>query len=49
MTGYVTVPASIRQEPTRLREWVSRAFEYGVSLPPKDKKEKNAPKTAKRR
>jgi TfoX/Sxy family transcriptional regulator of competence genes len=50
MTGYVTVPASIRQEPARLREWVQRAFEYGVSLPPKEKKEKKAkaPKTASR-
>jgi TfoX/Sxy family transcriptional regulator of competence genes len=46
MTGYVTVPASIRGEPARLREWVKRAFDYGASLPPKEKK---GPKTAKRR
>ena len=45
MTGYVRVPQAIVDEPHRLREWVQRAFEFGASLPPKEKK---APKAKKR-
>src|SRR5258708_17944799 len=38
MKGYVTVPPAIVGEPQRLREWVQRAFEFGATLPPKEKK-----------
>ncbi len=48
MTGYVTVPPAIVEEPQRLREWVQRAFEFAASLPPKDKKPPKAKKTAAR-
>jgi TfoX/Sxy family transcriptional regulator of competence genes len=41
MRGYVSLPSSIVQEPAQLREWVNRAFEYGASLPPKEKKTPN--------
>jgi TfoX/Sxy family transcriptional regulator of competence genes len=46
MTGYVTVPPIILQEPDRLREWVQRAFEFSASLPPKVKKPPKAKKSA---
>jgi TfoX/Sxy family transcriptional regulator of competence genes len=46
MTGYVTVPPTILAEQRRLREWVNRAFEYGASLPPKEKKAPRAKKAA---
>jgi TfoX/Sxy family transcriptional regulator of competence genes len=38
MTGFVTVPAAIVDEPQRLREWVQRAFDFAASLAPKVKK-----------
>jgi TfoX/Sxy family transcriptional regulator of competence genes len=38
MTGYVIIPPAIVDEPERLREWLQCAFEYGASLPPKEKK-----------
>ena len=38
MRGYVQLPPSIVRDPARLREWVNRAFEYGASLPAKEKK-----------
>jgi TfoX/Sxy family transcriptional regulator of competence genes len=46
MTGYVTVPPAIVEEPQRLREWLQRAFEYTAALPPKEKKPPKARKTA---
>jgi TfoX/Sxy family transcriptional regulator of competence genes len=48
MTGYVTVPPGILREPSRVREWLGRAFEYAASLPPKEKKPAKA-KSAKTR
>ena len=48
MKGYVTVPQAIVEEPQRLREWVLRAFEFGASLPPKEKKAPKAKATAKK-
>jgi TfoX/Sxy family transcriptional regulator of competence genes len=38
MTGYVTAPRAILDDPDRLREWLQRALEYGASLPVKEKK-----------
>jgi TfoX/Sxy family transcriptional regulator of competence genes len=38
MTGYVTLPRPIVDDPVRLREWLQRALEYGASLPAKQKK-----------
>ena len=46
MTGYVTVPQAIVDEPERLGEWVQRAFEFAASLPPKVKKAPKAKKAA---
>ncbi len=46
MTGYVTVPPRIIDEPERVREWVQRAFEFSAALPPKVKKPPKARKTA---
>ena len=48
MTGYVTVPQAIVQEPERLREWVQRAFEFAAALPAKEKKPRRAKKAAAR-
>ena len=48
MTGYVTVPPAIVQEPERLREWVQRAFEFAAALPAKEKKAPKAKKAAAR-
>jgi TfoX/Sxy family transcriptional regulator of competence genes len=48
MTGFVTVPSAIVEEPQRLREWLQRAFEYAAALPPKEKKPPKARKTAAR-
>jgi TfoX/Sxy family transcriptional regulator of competence genes len=47
MTGYVTIPPSIVRKPQQLRVWVNRAFEYGASLPPKEKKAPQAKAAAK--
>jgi TfoX/Sxy family transcriptional regulator of competence genes len=38
MKGYITVPAAIIGSQDQLRDWVQRAFECTVSLPPKEKK-----------
>jgi TfoX/Sxy family transcriptional regulator of competence genes len=42
MTGYVLVPARIRDDPEQLRAWVQRAFEHAASLPPKPPRAKRA-------
>src|SRR5437867_3339621 len=49
MTGFVTVPTAIVEEPQRLREWVQRAFEFAAALPPKEKKPPTPRKTAARK
>lgn len=35
MREYVCVPAAVRDDGRRLRRWVSKAFAYASSLPPK--------------
>jgi TfoX/Sxy family transcriptional regulator of competence genes len=38
MTGYVTVPRAILDQPEQTRQWLQRAFEYAAALVPKEKK-----------
>ncbi len=42
MTNTVFLPESIMDELGELKDWLRRAFEYGVTLPPKVKKAKTA-------
>ncbi len=44
MTEYVTVPTSVLESQTALRDWVHRSFLYGSSLPPKEKESEMPPK-----
>ena len=44
MKGYVTVPSAIHGDANQLREWLQRAFEFGASLPAKEKKPKTTTK-----
>jgi len=37
MKEYVVVPPSVLENQNALRDWVSRSFSYGLSLPPKEK------------
>ncbi len=46
MTGFVTLPASVRDDPDTLNAWLQRAWEHGLSMPPKQAKPK-APKPKK--
>ena len=48
MRGYVRLPSSIVHDPLRLRAWVNRAFEYGASMPPKERKPPTAKKSRRR-
>ena len=41
MTGFAVLPASIVNDPEELHEWLHRAFEHALAMPPK------APKSAK--
>jgi TfoX/Sxy family transcriptional regulator of competence genes len=43
MKEYVTVPASVLESQTALRDWVHRSFTYGSSLPPKAHGESERP------
>ena len=38
MREYAVVPPSVLESPQQLDEWLSRAFAYALSLPPKQKK-----------
>ena len=38
MKEYVVVPPSVLENQNALRDWVHRAFTYGISLPPKEGK-----------
>ena len=40
---YVTVPASVLESQTALRDWVHRSLTYGSSLPPKGQTSRNRP------
>ena len=48
MKAYVIVPRAIVGERQRLREWVQRAFEFGASLPAKEKRPPKARVKAKK-
>jgi TfoX/Sxy family transcriptional regulator of competence genes len=43
MKEYVTVPASVLENQTALRDWVHRSLAYGSSLPPKGADESERP------
>jgi TfoX/Sxy family transcriptional regulator of competence genes len=43
MKEYVTVPASVLENQTALRDWVHRSLTYGTSLPPKGNDESERP------
>jgi hypothetical protein len=43
MKEYVTVPASVLENQTALRDWVHRSLTYGSSLPPKEHGESERP------
>src|SRR5947208_466286 len=47
ITGYLLAPRPIVEDPARLRAWLARALDYGVSLPPKQPKAAKAKSTAK--
>jgi len=38
MREYVTVPDVIRESPSALRLWLTKAQTYAISLPPKKKR-----------
>src|SRR5690349_11820031 len=44
MAGYVTLPKAWRSDPEQARAWVERSFAWTAALPPKEKKEKKAPR-----
>jgi TfoX/Sxy family transcriptional regulator of competence genes len=46
MTNTVFLPETVMDELDELRAWLRRAFDYGVTLPPKQKKAKAAAKAA---
>jgi len=43
MKEYVTVPTSVLESQTALRDWVHRSLTYGSSLPPKEKGDSERP------
>ena len=43
MREYVVVPSSVLSDENALMRWVKKAFEYGLSLPPKTAKKQAGP------
>jgi hypothetical protein len=44
MTGFATLPPSVLEDPTSLHAWLSRAWQAGLTMPPKEPKVRKAPK-----
>ena len=48
MTGYTLLPPAVIADDKAIRRWVTRAIEFGATLPPKVPKAKAKPKTKSR-